>query len=273
MPIAISNIFWSEADDAKALAAVKAAGGHGIEVAPTRIAPWEGITDERVKKFKAELQAHDLLSPSLQAIFYNRPNIQLLKSQEEYDAMVEHLHLVARIAETLGAKRLVYGAPKTRLRGELGEEDAYDLAAKRLLPLAKIMADHGVTLVMEAVSPIFGGDFIHTTHEAAKLVRMVDHDGLRLHIDTAAMIDAEENPKELVELHGDMLAHLHYSVPGLGPITPLGSIGEELDAALAKQSYKGWVSIEIMPQDDALPQITPCIKLAKETFQKTLGGH
>ncbi|HBM90557.1 MAG TPA: hypothetical protein DD400_01570 [Rhodospirillaceae bacterium] len=273
MPLAISNIFWSQEEDDKALPLARSSGAKGIEVAPTRIAPWGELNVRKAKDYRQRLKDLDLQIPSLQAILYGCKDMQLLGEEDAFNRLLEHFKFVAEIAGHLGAMRLVFGAPKYRLRGALGEKEAFDLAVKRLGPVAQIMKDAGVTLVFEAVPATYGCDFIQSTQEARQLVKAVNHDGLRLHLDIGAMITAQEEPETLVQKSASLLSHVHFSVPGLGFLTELGDIGVALDSALVSINYAGWIALEIMPQKEALENLEKMILLARGTFIHTLAGE
>lgn len=273
MPLAISNLLWAkEEKEDDFLRAAKAYGVSGIEVAPGRIAPWEEMDDRKVAAYRQKVNDAGLLIPSMQAIFFGCQGMGLLGDTDSFTRMAEHLRRVAGVAQALGAGVLVFGAPKNRLRGKLSEEEAFLLAAERLSLVAQDMTKENVRLVIEAVPAVFGGDFIHTTQEAAQLVRKVGHDAIRLHLDSAAMITAQERPENILRAHADSLAHVHASVPGMGVLTPFGAVGRALDLCLAENAYKGWISIEVMPQEDPLPCLKTSILIAKETFVESLGA-
>ncbi len=271
MPLAVSNILWAEEkDETPCLRAARDAGADGIEVAPGRIAPWDSLDEAKAAAYRRKLEDLGFQIPSLQAIFFGCAGMALLGDPESYERLAEHLRRVAGIANRLGAKRLVFGAPKNRVRGAMDEKTAFDLAVERLLPVARDMKREGVALVFEAVPAAYGCDFIQTTREAARLVRAVGDAGLRLHLDIGAALAAGEDPAALALENADILAHLHVSLPGLGPLRPLGEAGENLDLALANVEYDGWASIEIKPQEKPLACLSSSIALARKTFSRTL---
>ncbi len=272
MPLAISNIFWSQEDDDKALPFARSSGATGIEVAPTRIAPWDDLSVQKAKDYRQRLKDLDLQIPSLQAILYGCTDMQLLGEENAFHRLSDHLKFVAEIAGCLGSTKLVFGAPKYRLRGALSEKEAFDLAVSRLRPIAQSMKSADVELVFEAVPATYGCDFIHSTYDALELAAAVDHEGLRLHLDIGAMITAQENPETLVQQASPLLSHVHFSVEGLGLLTELGDVGAALDKALACAKYKGWIALEILPQKDALENLEKMIALAQKTFPCTLAG-
>lgn len=269
MPLAISNILWPETVDGEALRLARAEGADGIEVAPTRIAPWEELTPDLAWAYRRRLEGEGLRIPSLQAILYGRADCQLLGPQDSFARLRDHLEHVADIAEALGATRLVFGAPKYRLRGALPPQEAFRLAAERLAPLAALMGARGLALVLEAVAPAFGCDFITTTMEAAALVRAVGHPGLRLHLDMGTLLTAGESASKVVAEQGALLAHVHVSRPGLAPLSESAE-DAPLDSALATMGYQGWISLEIGPQPEPLATLAAGLRFARRAFARTL---
>jgi len=272
MKLAISNILWREADDEAALALAYAHGARGIEVAPTRIAPWDNLTEQAAQVYRRRLADKGLHIPSLQAILFGCQDMELLGSQPAFEALLAHLGRVGLIAQQLGAQRLVFGAPKFRKKGTLTDTAAFALATERFRLIAERMQECGTVLVLEAVTADFGGDFITATTEAAALVRAVDHAGFRLHLDMGTLVTAGEDPLTLIQAHADILAHVHLSRPGLGPITAMPEIDAALDTALSQQNYQGWISLEILPQDNPLPIVAASLDLAQQILPKTLGA-
>jgi D-psicose/D-tagatose/L-ribulose 3-epimerase len=265
MPLALSNILWPAALDDAALVAVRDAGATGIEVAPTRVAPWDELTPEKLRLYRQRLAGLGLCIPSMQAILFGKPEAQLFGDAMQVQQLTDHLIWMADCANELGATKLVFGAPKNRLRGSLVFEEAIKLAAERLLPIASAYAERGVTLVIEAVPTLYGADFLHTAAEVAMLVRTIHHVGLQLHLDCGALLLSEEDVAVTVAAQADILAHVHLSRPQLKPITLLPLDGA-LASALSVADYRGWLSIEIGPQDDALPIIAQSIAVARQAY-------
>ena len=270
MPLAISNILWPAAFDDAAHAAAKAAGADGIEVAPTHIAPWAELTPEKLRAFRQRLAATGLAIPSLQAILFDRPDAKLLADTTAYKIFADHIALVAAYAAELGATKMVLGAPKNRRRENLSIAAAMQVAAARLRPLAERVHSLGVALVLEAVPPDYGGDFIHTAAEAAALVRMVDHPGLRLHLDTGALLLMQEDPAIIVAQHADILAHVHISRPALAAVTEALPLDHALATALTQAHYQGWISIEISAKDQPLECLAQALAVTRTAYATAL---
>lgn len=265
MPLAISNILWNPEQEAAALVAAKAAGADGIEVAPSRIAPWDAQTPAAAIAYRAKLADHGLAIPSMQALLFGVPDVALLADTASYQRLADHLARVADIAAALGARVLVFGAPKQRLRGTLDASAANALAAERLRLIGAALHQHGVVLGIEPVPAAYGADFLHNVTEVAALVRQVNHLAIRLHLDTGALHLAGEDVA-VATANADILCHVHLSRPQLAPLTEALPLDAQLAPALQAMPYRGWLSIEIGPQAEPLPVIATALPLARTLY-------
>lgn len=265
MPLAISNILWTPEQETAALIAAKTAGADGIEVAPSRIAPWDALTPPTVTAYRARLADHGLAIPSMQAVLFGVPDVALLADAAAYQRLANHLARVADIAAVLGARVIVFGAPKQRLRGALAASAANALAAERLRPIGDALHQRGVVLGIEPVPAAYGADFLHNVAEVATLVRQVNHPAIRLHLDTGALHLAGEDVA-VVSANADILCHVHLSRPQLAPLTEALPRDAPLAVALQAIAYCGWLSIEIGPQPEPIPVIAAALPLARGLY-------
>ena len=243
--LGVSNLAWPARAEASALALLAARGAHGVEVAPTRIAPWDEITPQRLSSFRQGCVQAGLSVSSLQAIFFLRPDVSLLGDAAGFAAMAEHVRRVAGIAQALGAGVAVFGAPRSRLRGALSPEDAMARGADRLCRLGEIADAGGLTLAIEPVPALYGADFLEHAAEVVEIVRRAAHPRVRSHLDTACVELGGDDIATAIRGAAPSLAHFHIAEPQLGGFArPLGghaAAGAALDAI----GYAGWVVIEM----------------------------
>lgn len=270
MKIAVSNIAWPERFDGKAYRLLAEGGVRGIEVAPTRVWPeWQGISAESVRTLKDAIAAEGLAVSSLQAILFQKPELQLFNEGKDGRRFAEHLRYCAELAAELGANAVVFGAPKNRDRGELSEAEAFARAASVFAPVAEAYAAAGVSLGLEANPEQYQCNFVTRAAEAAKLVRAVGSPGLRLHLDTACAAMAGEDIAQLVRQNVDILAHFHSSE------AMLGAVGVDPDGhkaaahALREVGYTGWVAVEMRAQDDVETSLKTAADFALQTYGET----
>lgn len=267
--LGVSNLAWPARAEARALALLAGSGVLGVEVAPTRIAPWDEITPRRLASFGQACTRAGLSVSSLQAIFYGRPDALLLGDEEGFEVMCEHVRHVAAIAHGLGAGVAVFGAPKNRLRGDLEPADAMEIGAERLHRLGDIAAEGNLVLAMEPVPPVYGADFLNHADEVVRIVRMTRHPFVCAHLDTACVSLSGDDVAEAIREASPMLAHYHMAEPQLGPFDAPVCDHARAGAALREVGYAGWVVIEMREvegRDDGLDAIATAVGYARTHY-------
>lgn len=242
---AFSNIAWTPHDDPEIFALLRRNGITGIEVAPTTIWPeWQLCTPAAAAQYRSFLRDEGFEVPALQALLYGRPSARLFDECGEVE-LLNHLAHVAAIAEALGAKVAVFGAPGQRNRGTRTWPQAVAHAVPVLRQAAEVFAAHGCCLCIEPNPREYGCNFVCNALEGAELVQAVDHPGFKLHLDAAALFLENEDLRAVFPTVAPMLRHFHLSEPHLGdfrePKAPHSQNLRCLDAG----GYGGWCSVEM----------------------------
>ncbi len=192
-----------------------------------------------------------LAVPVLQAIFHGLEGLALLGPAPAFAALRAQLARAAGIGAALGAGVLVFGAPRQRARGGLGEEEAFPLGAERLRLLAETAFAEGLRIGLEPVPEVYGNDFLVSWQEVLAMVRAVEHPGLAVHLDTACVMLGGGDIAEAARESAPWLAHVHAAEPRLGPFeAPVAPHAAAL-AALRAAGYGGWVAIEMLEAGEA----------------------
>ena len=114
---AVSNIAWTSHDDPAIFALLQKYGVAGIEIAPSKIWPqWIGASQASAAEYRKRLADRGFCVPAMQSLLFGIPNLSVF-DESSHARFLEHMKLVAEIAEGLGAKVLVFGSPKNRRRG------------------------------------------------------------------------------------------------------------------------------------------------------------
>jgi D-psicose/D-tagatose/L-ribulose 3-epimerase len=246
MKISISNIAWKNEEEAEVAAFLQESGIKGVDVAYTKF--WPAPTDataEDLSRYRNFWEQHGIQIIGMQSLIFGRPDLMLFGEEPVRDQMADYLVDVFRLANALGAGPLVFGSPKNRLKGDLPESAAMDIAAGFFSKLAAAAARENVTLCLEPNPADYGCDFVRTTAPALELVKRVDHPNFRLHLDAAIMTMNGEDIDSALESAVDYLAHFHVSEPQLGVVGEGTVDHPRFAAALRRIGYKGWVSIEM----------------------------
>ncbi|MBX9661605.1 MAG: sugar phosphate isomerase/epimerase [Nitrospiraceae bacterium] len=233
----------------------------GLEVAPTKLAPWQDLTEEVARVERHRICRAGLQVSSYQALYFDRPDCQLLGDAASFEAMREHTVQVATFTEHLSRGGPgVFGAPRNRQRGQLTAENAFELGAQRFRCLAEAVAATGLTIVLEAAPVEYGGDFLVTTAQCAAMVRAVSHPSFRLHFDSGCLAFTGESAQDIIREHHDIIAHVHLSKPKLASIIEADApIYAPLLSALNDVGYGGWTAIEMREADDPLTVVSEAI--------------
>ena len=267
--LGVSNLAWPARAEAPALALLAAHGAQGVEVAPTRIAPWDELTPQRLSAFRQGCTDAGLAVSSMQAIFYGRLEATLLGEPAGFEAMGEQVRRIAGIAHALGAGVAVFGAPNSRRRGALSPADAMRLGAERLRRLGDLAAAGGLVLGIEPVPAAYGADFLNHADEVVEIVRAAGHPSVRAHLDTACVCLAGDDVAAAIRAAAPLLAHYHMAEPQLGPFAGAVLDHARAGAALDEVGYEGWVVIEmreIDAEDDGLGAIAAAIAYSRRHY-------
>ncbi|MBC7924865.1 MAG: sugar phosphate isomerase/epimerase [Bryobacteraceae bacterium] len=113
-----------------------------------------------------------------------------------------------------------------------------------LARMAAIAAKHGVTILLEPLSPQFT-DNVNTLAQAKAIVQKIDSPNLRTMLDTHNLVAETESAAALLRGQGDLIRHIHLNemdgrYPGSGtyPFAPLLQ-------ATRDSKYSGWLSVEV----------------------------
>lgn len=247
MKLAVSSLAWEPAEDDAVRDMLAHRGVGGVELAPLKYWPSGlDVAPHVLSQYKARWLDAGISIVALQGFLFGMPELQLFGSPSQQAALEAHLVSTARLAAGLGAGVLVFGAPKNRLRRALSVDEAIAAAVPLLRRVASLCADVGVALCIEPNPPRYGGDFIHTSAEALRLVREVDHDSFGLHLDAGALAINAESDDEVIEA-ACVARHFHVSEVDLVP-TGSGTVDHRrLGRLLRRAHFQRWHSIEMKP--------------------------
>lgn len=246
MKVSISNIAWKNEEEAAVSTLMREKGLVGVDVAYTKF--WAAPTDasdEALRTYRDFWANAGMNIIGMQSLIFGRPDLMLFGEPAVRDQMAAYLRDVMHLANVLGAGPLVFGSPKNRIKGELSEAEAMNLAAEFFASLAPVAAQENVILCIEPNPPQYGCDFIQTSAHGLELVKRINHPHVRLHLDAAIMTMTGEDVEPALESAADYLAHFHASEPQLGVVGEGTVDHARFAAALRRIGYTGWVAIEM----------------------------
>lgn len=273
MKLAVSNIAWDAGADDAAASLFAREGVGGIELAPTKWRADAFAAPARdIAALKKEWEDRGLPIVAMQSLLFGRPELQLLAGEHERAALLDHLRSVADFAAGVGARRLVFGSPKNRVRGDRPFDESMSIARDLFRALATHAREREVTFCIEANPPEYDCDFITTTPDAVELCRLIDDPSVGVNIDLGGIIISREDPADSIAQAAPFVRHVHASEPQLAALasTP---VHERAAAALHDMNYSGWVSIEMRASapTDQLAALERAVLLAKSAYASVLG--
>lgn len=270
MELTVSNIAWTNNEEAAVAEKLRELGVKRVEIAPTKT--WQdptSVSAEDARRYVEWWQGYGIEVSAFQSMLFTRPDLKVFESQEMREEMIDYMTSFLELAGTMGAKKLVFGSPKNRQMGELELEKANEIARELFARLGGIAAANNVVLCLEPNAPQYNCDFITTASEGAALVKSVDSDGFRLHLDTACMALAGDNIGKSIRENADILEHFHVSAPMLDQVEDREDVDYRAAAdALHDINYDKLVSIEMRPGEEGtnVERVEKAVTFVKSTF-------
>lgn len=266
MKLAVSNIAWTAADDEAAYRLLAERDVLGLEIAPSRIwAEPDKVTSAAASAFKVLISSFGLSVVAFQAILFGQPELTIFDARVR-EKTLDYLKRQCDLAEELGAKALVFGSPKNRLRGDLPPETAFQLALDFFAELGRYADRRGVHVCLEPNPPAYGADFLTTVEETSRLVAAVDLMGIRLHFDTGGMHLSGEDAVGMIQRYATLAVHFHASEPHLQSFAAPGAEHAASAAALRQVGFSGFVSIEMRTMADGLDSVSQAIDFISRIY-------
>jgi sugar phosphate isomerase/epimerase len=248
--LAVSNIAWT-GNDLEVFKLFFDLGVNGVEIAPGKVAGgWDRLNVESMTNYRNQCADFGLQIPSFQAFLFGKPHLQLLGSNSIFHEFKEHMKFVSEMASTAGAKILVYGAPKSRQLIGYSYEKGIALAEQRLAELAEVCWENEVSIGLEAVPEVYGGEIIKSYRDSSSIVTKINHPGLVFHLDTGCTYLNDESIAEAIEETVGMISHFHISQPSLSNFSNPQSYHIEAAKKLNECSYDGWLCIEMLESEN-----------------------
>lgn len=267
--LAVSNIAWT-GNNERFFELLASNGVSGVEVAPGKVVGgWDDLNMKTMAAYRKQCQSFGLQIPSFQAFLFGKPELQLLSSDLQFKKFIEHMKFIAELAKTAGATVLVYGAPKSRLLLDYNAKDGFLLAKERLAILAETCWGYEVSIGLEAVPEIYGGEIIQSYKDSLQIVKNIDHPGLVFHLDTGCTFLNDESIGKAIDEVVENIAHFHISQPQLSDFSKPAEYHLEASESLNKYTYKGWKCIEMLETDNSLYSIKNAIEYIKYEYGTT----
>lgn len=245
MRVGVNLMIWTLAvqrDDLALLERCQRLGVDGVEI-PIGLPPRFDPADLRARLRDLRLECTTTTSV---------PRGGSLLREDEQPAGIAALRRAIEITSRLGASILsgpIY-APVGQLSGAGPTPREWACAVTGLRDVARIAADHGVTVNLEPLNR-FETYFLNTASDAVRLLADVGSPHLGLLLDTFHMNIEEKSLPLAIQEAGPWLKHFHCSENDRGPVGTGHIDWPGVISALRRIGYDGWLTIESFARPDA----------------------
>ena len=220
-------------------------GYQGIELAPYTLAPL--VTDlsaEDRKRIRQDVEGAGMKVSGLHWILAKTPFQLNAPDRERREAASKYLLDLIDFCADVGGEILVFGSPQQRDPMEgWSAEDAWKWPVEAMRRCGERAAQRGVFFCLE---PLIGTKLLTGVDVVAKMVREVDHPGLRMMVDTKSMgSDTRWSVADQLKAVWPLFKHVHVNDPNLlGP--GMGDLDfRPIVATLRDLGYDRWLSLEV----------------------------
>lgn len=245
MRISISNIAWEKDEEPEIAELLGRLGVAAVDVAPGKYFPdVAAASDADIRKVRRWWEERGISIYGMQSLLFGTKGLNVFGERDSQERLLQHLAHVCRVAEGLGARRLVFGSPKNRDRSGLSVSEADDIALHFFTRLGDIAQSHGIVITLEPNPVCYGTNWVTTTKEAYAFVKELGNPGIAMQLDTGTVITNSEDRDTIASVK-DAAGHVHLSEPKLLPLC-LAPLGHNDVFRAAAGIAPGTVTIEML---------------------------
>ncbi|TCL07408.1 sugar phosphate isomerase/epimerase family protein [Sodalis ligni] len=270
MRLAISNIAWDVSEDILVAELLHSYKINAIDIAPTKYFPKPALaTEQDIKRIKAWWAAKDIKITGMQSLLFGTSGLNVFGSADVQADLLQHLNDVCRIAAGLGAKYLVFGSPKNRDCSGLTEKETIHIALHFFQRLGNIAQSHDVTICIEPNPVCYGANFLTSSTETAKFVKILQHPAVKMQFDVAAITINNEDVRQILDHFKHLIGHIHVSEPDLIPIGDANTDHQSIYNALALSVPELQITIEMLEtkRESHLASIERAVKFTTDVYR------
>lgn len=249
--LVVSNIAWTNEEEQEVAESLQSLGINKVEIAPTKI--WQDptkATKEEIDDYLKFWANYSIEVIAFQSMLFARPDLKLFESEANRAECLRYLQDFIILAGQMGAKKMVFGSPKNRQRGEMSYDDAFSIAKDFFTEIAKTAKENNVVFCLEPNAPQYNCDFVTNAKEGADLVQAIGHPGFGLHLDTACMALAGDDIPTTIREYHELIQYFHISSPMLDQVEVRKDVNHAGAAeALRDVGYDKVISIEMRPDE------------------------
>lgn len=249
---AVCNELFGERPLAEVAAFVKALGYEGIELAPFTLASSVvDISQEQRRMIRRIVEDNGLEIVGLHWLLVKPEGLHITHPDSSVRRRTcDYLKTLVDFCADVGGRVMTLGSPRQRnvLPG-VSRQEAEGYFVDVLRQCGDLARERSVTICLEAL-PSAQTNFLNTSEEVARMVRKIDHPGVRMMLDVKSMCsestaDSGGRPlPEIIRSCAGLFDHFHANDsnlkgPGFGNVDFV-----PIMKALLEVGYEGYVSVE-----------------------------
>ena len=242
MKLAISNLAWGKKDNYKLIKYLQTQTINFLEYSPYKLFLFHENYQQIIKFYKKK----NINLYSMQSIFFNENNCYIFGNNFERKLFFNKLKNKINLASRFGTKILVFGSPTTRKIFGLTKKQQYNIALNLFKKIATLCKKKKIIFCFEANPKIYGCEFINTTEEALKFVKIINNEYFKINLDLGTIIYNKENYFNLISKNIEHIGHVQLSVPGLHSLKKYYKTIYKFLKTLKSFKYCKTVSIETL---------------------------
>jgi len=269
MQLSISNIAWERDDEPQIAELLRRLGVTAVDIAPGKYFPdIAAASDADIRKVRNFWEERGIFIYGMQSLLFGTKGLNVFGDTWSQERLLQHLGHVCRIAEGLGARRLVFGSPKNRDRTGLTDSDAHDIALRFFSRLGGIAKYWGVVITLEPNPVCYGTNWITTTRDAYIFVKELSNPSIAMQLDTGTILTNDENISA-IQSFSDVVGHVHLSEPGLLPLSLAPGVHGPVFRVAADYA-PGTVTIEMLTRGhgNAVELVESSVRRVQELLQE-----
>jgi sugar phosphate isomerase/epimerase len=266
--LSVSSLAWDASEDALGFALLSELAVPATELIPARVEQFG------VDHYQRLLAQNNLRAVAMQSIFFGSEGLHLLRDQEAFERLADHVEEVAAVASELEIPLGIFGAPALRSFTGGNGTGQESLGMERLRQLDRRLQACDFKLAIEPVPEAYGCDFLTTSTAIAECLSSIDASHLVLMLDTACIELGGADLRTDVQTFAPQVPHVHVSEPNIGAFGTPAIDHVMVAEILAEQGYNGPLSIEMRRQEqDWQGNIRQAIAQVRESYAPVLGGR
>ncbi len=267
MKLSISNIAWDIEIEEEVFYTLKNNSIYNIDISLSKyFNNINLISDNDIASLKSYFSSNSIEVIGMQSLLFGLDKLNIYKSSEDREFLLNHLTKTCIVAEKLNIKKLVFGSARNRNycnKGSFSDNIAFDFFYK----LALIGKKYNLFICLEPQPKIYNSNFLTDSSETADFVRLIGNNNFKMQLDIGSMIVNKESP-ELIIKYSDLYGHIHLSEPYLKPIDRNNEKHYQFSKIITNNLTSDFITIEMLTKGVSEPinKIESSIKVAKDFY-------